>query len=186
MNPFLEKLTTFDELDSLLLSRIAMFINHRTVIRNQYLQKPGQFIDNIYFIESGIVTRYYKSEDRRVYTDFLGKGDLIFDVATFLTKERCKDYLQVYKPGSLFYLSRNGYDTICCEFPYFHTYLNRILIVAYKALECKLNILRARASDRYMIFQKEYPSLFQYIPKEYIKSYCSTSSPSLRKGSKLK
>jgi CRP-like cAMP-binding protein len=182
MNPFLEKLNSYGTFEMPLLSFMSLFLNYRQIKRGQFLLKPGQISDNIYFIESGIIAAYYKNGDNPVYTDFWGPGDLIFNAGGFIAKERSSEYLWIYKPGLVHVLSRDHYETICKEFPEFTNCINRLLIESHKTVESKLRILRSKPGDRYQAFKKEYPHIYGGIPFGFLTSYLAAARPTIKRG----
>jgi cAMP-binding proteins - catabolite gene activator and regulatory subunit of cAMP-dependent protein kinases len=151
--------------------------------QNEIIAKPGDVSQNMIYVNSGCLMTYFTDEgghDHVIQFAFAGwwTGDI-----HSLTKMIPSVYTtKALADSEVFLLSKNDMDELFNRFPVFERYFR--IIFQNSLVTHQQRIIQnfsATAEERYLAFQKKYPTLEQFAPLKYIASYLGITPEFLSK-----
>lgn len=153
--------------------KMQRLFSEMTLKKGAYFIKEGEYARQIGFLSEGIIRAFYRSNEGIEYNKhFFTEKQLVAGYSSLITKRPNKINQQALTDCRLYTINYKDllklYDT--------HQDLERLgrkvaeLFFVHKE-EREINIVMLDANKRYLLFQKEYPTLQQRIPQYHIASY---------------
>lgn len=141
---------------------------------------PGQNQEDIYFLKSGIVRNYHKSESKEWTSRFSQAGDFVLSVDNFLFNLPCNEFIESCTPIEVIKFSKKDYAELLSHHPELHIVAHNIADERLRLSINRMYSLRMlSAAERYHQFVKEYPNLYKQVQLQHIASYLDISQYSL-------
>jgi CRP-like cAMP-binding protein len=150
--------------------------------KHQYLIQAGDTVQCDYFVVSGLLKAYFSNpEDGKEHIMQFALEDwwvtdyqAYFNQTTSLLNVDCLEEVEVLC------LSLQNRDKLCSELHKIEHFFRRKSNSGYVALQRRiLSLLDSNAKQRYEQLLKQYPALFQRVPKTLIASYLGVSRETL-------
>ena len=158
------------------ISKFKKFKKGTELIRN------GQIVEKTFFVVDGCLRAYVFDNEGKEHTlQFAVKDHWISDYIAIFNKEKSNQVVECISDAIVIELSlSDGIDNICSRFPQIETLhrknLERHVVSLQKRL---LNQLQLSSTDRYNLFQIQYPEIEKYALNYHIASYLGITQQSL-------
>jgi len=172
MNEAVQYLHAVYPLSDEVLSHLDSILKSRSLVKGEFLLKPGEVCENIYFIKKGLLRCYYLRGETEVSAWFMKEADVIVSVDSYYEQVPSYEYIQALEDCDLYYITFYEEDYI------FQTYLEynvigRLLTRKYLQVWNRQlrNIRMLSAAERYQELLNKEPELLLRVPLKYLASY---------------
>ena len=160
---------------------ISPLFKQVTLLKNQCFVKENELASTIGFLESGVVRAYFMNSQGKEYNKQFFVGQSLIGAYSSLLTGNPNLITQQALTDCVIYTC--NYQELISRFNA-HQDLERLArtIAEYYFLEKEkkeIEIVLLDATERYAIFQKEFPTLEQLIPQYHIASYLGISATQL-------
>ncbi len=161
--------------------RILPMFRQEALLKNQFFAKENEIARKIGFLETGVVRAYFMNNEGKEYNKQLFVGQSIIGAYSSLLTAKPNLVAQQALTDCVVYTC--NYADLVSLFDT-HQDLERLTrkIAEYYFIEKEkkeIEIVLLDASQRYIIFQKEFPTLEQHIPQYHIASYLGVTATQL-------
>jgi len=173
MTELYKYLTSISQIQNETWNKVRELFTETTLKKGDYFIKEGEMANRIGFLNNGVIRAFYRNNDGIEYNKhFFTANNLVAGYSSLITKEPNKINQQALTDCQL--LTANYYDIVKLyesnqDFERFGRKLAEIFFVHKEQRE--IDIVMLDADKRYLIFQKEFPTLEQLIPQYQIASY---------------
>lgn len=145
--------TFSDELEQAMWQRIR----HETITKGDFLLRPGQVSNKMYFVCLGLIRGYSLKDDKDITTGFMPKGYHVISPVSFYTRQPSFEYLEAMTNTQLISMTYESVDYIYAAFPEYNK-IGRILTEQYYVrAELRAHNLRLLSvEERYEAFMQNY------------------------------
>ncbi|RZK00875.1 MAG: Crp/Fnr family transcriptional regulator [Flavobacterium sp.] len=161
--------------------RISEQIHEENFKAKQILLRPGETARRIYFVKKGLLRAYYIDEKGKEHTTwFVGDGDLMISVYSFLAQRTAEEYIEVLQDCVLQSLSWSQLQSYYADFKEGNL-IGRIVTEKYYIIseERSLFLRTQTPEERYRIMLERYPTIEQLTTTSNIASYLDVSRETL-------
>lgn len=159
-------------LSDTLLSQLKANISRKRVRRKDLLLREGQICSNIYYVETGLLCKYYSKGEKIIYSSFAFEGQLCTSVGSFTRQRYGIETIEALENSSLYYISFEQYLRYNKLFPEFNA-ISRILLE--KCLDLREERMAAMwmrpAQERYEWLINQYPKTLARLNGKQLCSY---------------
>lgn len=157
-------------------SALRQMLRRYELPRRNWLLKPGQVSERLYFIEKGVVRGYYLKEGREVTSWFMKEADFIISIVSFYSRQPAQEYIELLEDSVLWSITYDQLQLLYDTFPEFNK-VGRLLTERYYLLsEQRAQNLRMQlARERYTQLLTDFPDIFRRVPLKYIASHLGLS-----------
>lgn len=143
--------------------------------------QEGQAVENDYFILSGCVKSYHTDEAGKVHIIQFGMQDWwITDYEAYYNQTVATVNIDCIEDSELLCLSFSNREKLCAEMHKIEHFFRKKTNKRNVALQNRiLSLLSSDAKARYDNLLKQYPQLFQKVPKHLIASYLGVTRETL-------
>lgn len=161
--------------------KILPMFKQEALSKNQFFAKENEIARKIAFLETGVVRAYFINNEGKEYNKQFFVGQSIIGAYSSLLTSKPNLIAQQALTDCVVYTC--NYADLISLFDTHHD-LERLTrkIAEYYFLEKEkkeIEIVLLAASQRYIIFQNEFPTLEQLIPQYHIASYLGVSATQL-------
>jgi CRP-like cAMP-binding protein len=162
-------------------NRVLPFFEEKTLSKSEYFIEAHKTARQIAFLKSGVVRAFFINQEAKDYNKQFFVGPSIIGAYTSLLTGNVNLIAQQALTDCVIYtcdykLLTDLYDTC----PDLERFARRIAEYYFLEKEKKeIEIVLLDASQRYVLFQKEFPTLQQLIPQFHIASYLGVSATQL-------
>ncbi|KGK28845.1 Crp/Fnr family transcriptional regulator [Cellulophaga baltica] len=145
--------------------------------KNDFLIRQGENVNHCYYVVSGLL--------KLVFDDNNGKEHIVAfamedwwesDFSAYFTKSKAKMSLQCIENTTVFSISLKDYEKLSTELPKMERFFLKKSNSGHIASQNRiLSFLTSNAKERYEQLLKQYPLLFQRVPKTLLASYIGVS-----------
>ncbi|MCF1713290.1 Crp/Fnr family transcriptional regulator [Flavihumibacter sp. RY-1] len=158
--------------------KISQLLTPEKILKNQYFAKQNQVAKKIGFLESGVVRAFFSNAAGQEYNKQFFVGPSIIGAYSSLLTSKPNLIAQQALTDCMVYSCT--YSDLVQLFDE-HQDLERLVrkIAEYYFIEKEkkeLDIVLLNATQRYLVFKVEFPSLEQLIPQYHIASYLGISA----------
>ncbi len=149
------------------------FFAETTLNKGKYFIEEGQITNKIAFLKSGIIRAFYRNSEGLEYNKhFFIENSIVGGYSSLITGNPNKINQQAISDCKLLVANYSDITRLYDSFPDFERVGRRLAENYFVNKEQReVEIVLLDADKRYLIFQKEYPQLEQYIPQYHIASY---------------
>lgn len=168
---------------------IFSHFSHKKLIKHQFLIQQGDMVKNEFFVVKGCLKSYMiDSENKMHVLQFALPDWWITDYQALYSKSLSSLYIDPVESAEVLVISLADKDKLCAEMHKIEHFFRQKTSFGYVALQQRvLGLINTNARDRYEQLVKQYPALFQTVPKQLIASYLGVTRETLSrlyKGSK--
>ncbi|MCU7550986.1 Crp/Fnr family transcriptional regulator [Chitinophagaceae bacterium LB-8] len=162
-------------------SLLSGFIQTKTLSKNEYLLKEGQYCDSIAYINSGVLI-YFKffENGKEITIDFAFDGDWVTDNLSRLKNEPSSINIKAIENTEVFMIKQKDIQYLFERIPQLER-LGRILMeqAFIKIAQHSIDLQVLSAKERYKKMLQNYPVVFQKVPLYHIANYLGVAPKSL-------
>jgi CRP/FNR family transcriptional regulator len=173
----IRKLTDFSE------DECAMFapnLNQKLLKKGDFLLKEGQRVNEIAFVEKGVLRLYYCADGKEINNHFFLENDYAVSYLDFLKNRPSRYYIQALEDCELFTFNsealQNAYDQSKNWERFGRIVAESVYATATNRFE---SFLFLSAKERYLQMLNDNPRFIQRIPLYHLASYLGIERESL-------
>lgn len=162
--------------------KLAACLRYKEVWKKELLLRSGHICQHIYFVQKGLLRRFYSKNDIEICSWFFKEGDLMLSFESFFKQVASYESIQAMENCELYYIGYRDLQELFRNFSEFN-FIFRVLLEKYGCFsEQRLYSFRMmRASERYKFLEQHHPDLILRVPAKYIASYLGITSEMLGK-----
>jgi CRP-like cAMP-binding protein len=163
-------------------SYIMSHFSTKRLKRHQYLLQAGDTVQYDYFVISGLLKAYFANPDdgKEHIMQFAMEDWWVTDYQSYFNKTPALLNIDCIEDVEVLCLSLFNRDKLCSELHKIEHFFRRKSNSGYVALQGRiLSLLNSNAKERHEQLLKQYPKLFQRVPKTLIASYLGVSRETL-------
>lgn len=160
---------------------ITSSLKKTTLKKGTILIKEGDFVDNMYYVESGCLRTFHIDIHGKEHTVQFGIKDWwITDYTAYFSSEKAIMNLEILQDCTLYALSKNNRELLYNKIPQIHKFIRIKLERAYAAFQKRiLANLSQSATERYLEFINTYPDIEKNVKNYHLASYLGITTESL-------
>jgi CRP/FNR family transcriptional regulator, anaerobic regulatory protein len=149
--------------------------------KNEFILVPGEYSEDYYFVESGVIRSYTIDENGKEHVLQFGVENwLVSDRNSSFCKQKSKFYIQAIEDSTVVVLNERVSDKLSELNPDYLKAQNKLVQNHIRSLQDRINLLLgATAKTRYLEFMRLYPNQLSRIPQWMIASYLGITPESL-------
>ena len=155
-------------------------LKQKSLKKGEYLLKEGQHINEIAFIEKGVLRIFYLSEGKEINNHFFLENDYAVSYMDFLKNTPSRYYIQALEDCTLITFHS---DTLQLAYHKSKNWERFGRLIAEQVLSMVTtrfeSFLFLSAKERYLNMLKDYPEYIQRIPLYHLASYLGIERESL-------
>jgi CRP-like cAMP-binding protein len=148
--------------------------------KGDYLLRNGEVCHNSYWIEKGVLRKYYLAGEKEISTELLFENDLAISMRSYTLQTVSNECIQALDDSSVFSTSHARFQQSKKQFP--ELIQLDLLLTEYYALWLEERLFRFHTMDattRYRLLLQEHPEMIQKVQLTYIASYLGISLETL-------
>jgi CRP-like cAMP-binding protein len=160
---------------------ILPFFSEERLLKKEYFAKENKTARKIAFLKTGVVRAFFINQEGKDYNKqfFVGQS-IIGAYSSLLTGNANLIAQQALTDCVIYSCEYKSLTTLYDEYPDLERFARKIAEHYFLEKEKKeIEIVLLDASQRYMLFKKEFPGLEQLIPQLHIASYLGISATQL-------
>lgn len=160
---------------------IAAHFALRQLAKNEYLLKAGEHADNYVFLDHGYMRAYaHDLAGNEVTTAFYSPGEMVFEVASFFRRSRCKENICALTDCDCWSITYAQLNQLFHTMPEFRDFGRAMLVKGFSELKVRmLSTITETAEERYHALLTTHPNLFQHASLKHVASYLGITDTSL-------
>jgi CRP-like cAMP-binding protein len=154
---------------------------HKKLIKHQFLIQEGEMVKNEFFVVKGCLKSYMIDSDNKMHVLQFALPDWwITDYHALYHQTPSSLYIDPVESAEVLVISLADKDKLCAELHKVEHFFRRKTNFGYVALQQRvLGLINTDARARYEQLVKQYPALFQMVPKQLIASYLGVTRETL-------
>jgi CRP-like cAMP-binding protein len=169
----------FQELDAETEQAIKRYFVKETVKKNEFLIEEGEICSKVYFIQSGLIRRFYIKDGQDITEWIYYRNQWITSLSSFFEQKPSFEYLQACEETVLFSLSYADEQKLL-EYPLFskfHIKQLRLYLARLNEFHHIYKLMSAKEKYQYLITY--FPEIIQKAKLKYIASLMDISQETL-------
>ena len=140
----------------------------KKVEKDDFLLRPGQVCNSIYFINCGAFRYYFRTNDfiERTLNLYI-ENDWVFDHQSFTSQKPSFNYIQAFEPGEIFELDIYSLHELIERYNSFFKLGNLLVSVQ----DADFLLTEKSPDEKYKFILTNRPQLLHRFPLKYIASY---------------
>ena len=161
--------------------KIAPFFKEGRLLKNEYFAQENKTAHQIAFLKTGVVRAFFiNQEDKEYNKQFFVGQSLIGAYTSLLTGSLNLIAQQALTDCIIYTCDYSSLTELYDEYPDLERFARKMAEFYFLEKEKKeIEIVLLDASQRYVLFKKEFPTLEQLIPQFHIASYLGISATQL-------
>ncbi|WP_179375959.1 Crp/Fnr family transcriptional regulator [Winogradskyella wichelsiae] len=166
-----------DEEFSFILSHVS-FEKYK---KNDFIIQEGENVKNCYLVVNGLLKLVYDDKNGKQHiVSFAMEDWWESDFSAYFSQTKAKMSLQCIEDTIVYSLSFQNYQKLSAELPKMKQFFLEKSNSGHSASQNRiLSFLTSNAKERYEQLLKQYPLLFQRVPKTLLASYLGVSRETL-------
>lgn len=158
-------------IDSSVQEAIQQVIKRRNLPKGALLVTEGQVMEEIHFIEEGLVRAFY-NKGRKEFTSWMAhEGRFIWPLPSYILRQPSRDNIQVLEPTVVLSIRRQDLEELKRRYNVFNGLECRIMERYIVLYDLRTQILLLKAEERLEAYQLKFPELYRRVPLRYIATY---------------
>ncbi len=160
---------------------VSLLFKHQSLSANEFFVEERKYAKQIAFLEKGIVRAFFTNSEAKEYNkQFFVSPSLIGAYTSLLKKERNLIPQQALTECVIWVADFSELEKLFIKFHDLERLGRKIAEFYFLEKEKKeLEMALMDATERYLLFREQYPTLEQLIPQYHIASYLSISPTQL-------
>lgn len=149
--------------------------------KKDFLIQKGENVKHCYFVVSGLLKLVYDDKDGKQHiVSFAMEDWWESDFSAYFTQTKAKMSLQCIEDTNVFCITLENYQKLSTGLPKMESFFLKKSNSGHIASQNRiLSFLTSNAKERYEQLLKQYPLLFQRVPKTLLASYLGVSRETL-------
>ena len=149
--------------------------------KHQFIVQEGELVNKEFWVIKGCLKSYFFDNTGKEHIlQFAMENWWTTDYDAFLNHTKAKVSVDCLEDCELLYITNDNREKLTSEMHKMERFWAKKTRSAYVALQNRiLTLLRNTAKERYDLLFKQYPQLFQRVPKKLIASYLGVSRETL-------
>ena len=162
-------------------NKISPYFKEEKLLKNKYFAKENKTARKIAFLKTGVVRAFFINQEGKDYNKQFFVGQSIIGAYSSLLTGNVNLIAQQALTDCIIYTCDYALlTTLYKEYPDIERFARKIAEYYFLVKEKKeIEIVLLDASQRYILFKKEFPTLEQLIPQFHIASYLGISATQL-------
>ncbi|URC12289.1 Crp/Fnr family transcriptional regulator [Flavobacterium sp. B183] len=181
MNSYLTKIDTFiNSLDQETLAALNNISTTRSLKKGEFLLRQDEICSKSYFIEEGIVRKYYLDDGKEITTELYFKEDIAVSFNSYCLQTTSNEFIQAVTDITVSQTDFKEFQNAKKQFPKL-TELD-LMLTEYYAIWLEDRLFQFRTLDattRYLKLIKEHSHIIKNIQLTHIASYLGISLETL-------
>jgi CRP-like cAMP-binding protein len=181
MKEHLHKISLFvKNLDNEVLSVVQTISTTKHVKKGEYLLRHDEVCRHSYWIEQGVLRKFYVHEGKEHTTELLFENDIAVSLASYSLQKPGKEYIQVITEAVVSQTDFASFQTAKKVYPQLMEL--DLLMTEYHAVWLEKRLYEFHtldATQRYKLLLQEHPHILHTVPLTYIASYLGISLETL-------
>ncbi len=181
MNEYLNRIQLFiSQLDKETIKALKDISQSKTFKKGEYLLLQGEVCRHSFWIEQGIVRKFYLSNGNEITTELLFTDDIAVSFNSYTLQTPGSEFIQALTDTTVSQTNFHHFQQAKSKFPKLVEL--DLLMTEYQAswLENRLFQFHTQdATQRYLHLLKEHPQIIQHIQLTHIASYLGVSLETL-------
>jgi CRP-like cAMP-binding protein len=128
----------------------------KTLEKNSYLLKTGQFCDSYYFIDNGALRIYTSLNDKEITSWFAFKDYFFTELESYANKTPSRFNINAIEKTTVFYISRKQMDSFMEKYPKWSEFVRKTWEFSFVKLQQVVLSFQAQSAE------KRYEDLFKH------------------------
>lgn len=173
-----------EEIISLTDEEFDFVLSHFTQIKkrkHQYILQKDEIANKEYWIIKGCLKSYFfDNDDKEHILQFGMENWWITDYESFVMQSKSKIYIDCIEDSELLYITFEDREKLTSKMHKMERFWAKKSKYGRIALQNRiLSLLKNSSKERYELLLKQYPKLFQRVPKKLIAAYLGVSRETL-------
>lgn len=146
---------------------------HKTIIKKTKLANPSKIVDKAYFIKSGVIRHYVRSNNQE-FTKNIIKGPrfMLPSLTNFFLNTPSQIYCESITELEVIQWNKKDIFDFANRNSNLYKFLLQGVVRAFHSKEVKeIALHQLNATQRYLEFLENFPNLINEIPVQYVASY---------------
>ncbi len=158
--------------ESVIIQLMGAFKIHKKLKRNEFLIKPGEVEECLYFILGGTLRLYWVKGEEEFCYNFGYPLTFVSAYISFLSGKPCETYIRAITDSELIGIHKKDFYDLVEKIPQVEK-IWRIFTedALCERMEREMEILMLTPEERFNKCMEKTPYLFQLIPQKYLSSY---------------
>ncbi|MCU0385776.1 MAG: Crp/Fnr family transcriptional regulator [Flavihumibacter sp.] len=150
---------------------LRQHIQIMTCVPKQVLTNIGELEQHTYFIEKGLVRKYFYRGQEEITVQLSKEGQLISSSVSFLSGVPSDFVIETMEPCTLAFITKSGMESLY-EYSVNFEKMGRLIILEWMLMKEKTDTFRMISSpkERFVQFISENPDLLARVPQKYLAS----------------
>lgn len=159
---------------------IADFFQPKVITKGEYFLKEGQYVNQMGFVEKGILREFLYVSGKEVTKWFSTSGYFALDLSAFLFDQKSKVNYQAITDVEILSLSKENYNKISTKISRWDKLEKMFLAKCFTVLENRvISHLALNAEERYNQLFSFHRELFNQVPLNQLASMLGMSAETL-------
>lgn len=160
---------------------ILSFFEYKELKKHQFLVQKGQRADFSFWIYEGLTKSYFTDASGKEHIiQFALEDWWISDYEAYFNQQNAALDIDCMENTKMLCLSYKNREELCSQMHKIEHFFRKKANSGYIALQKRLlNSYTNNTKERYDLLLKQYPALFQRVPKTFIASYLGVSRETL-------
>ena len=158
-------------------------LEYKTISKKEFLLREGEFCNMEAYVLKGCLIKYYIDEKgTEVVVQFAIEDHWTGDITSFYDRKPSQFFIEALEDSELLVLSPEKKEALLERVPKFERVF-RILMQRHLSVtqDRLINTIVSSATEKYVSFLEQYPSLSNRVAQHYIASYLGISAEFLSK-----
>lgn len=182
-------LNKYQLIDSAVQEALLRVVKRRTLPKGTILLTEGQVVDEVHFIEEGLIRGFYYQDKKEITSWMADEGRFIWPLPSYLLRQPSRENIQLLEPTTVLSIERQDVERLKRDHTVFDNLQGRIMERYIVLYDLRVRLLLLKAEDRFEAYQQLFPELYQRVPLRYIATYLGVDPATLsriRSGYKVK
>lgn len=180
MEEFTEYILQFGHLNKQQVNLIGSKANELKLAKGEYFSEAGKVPKQVGFVIEGVVRGcYYNNKGEEITRCFISERNLVVDYVNFEGNTSSSEYLEACTDCKLIVFPKHSWDELSQTIVGWDLIKNKMVQLCMYQKSRKGPVISQDATSRYLEFMKNYPSLINRVPLNYIASYLGVTQQSL-------
>jgi CRP-like cAMP-binding protein len=169
-----------NQLDSDSLEILQSISSEKIFKKGDFLLKQDQICTKSFFIQSGVIRKFYLDDGKEITTELLFENDIAVAFKSYTLQQPCREIIQAMTDVRVSVTDYTAFEKAKLDYPKLQT-LDLMMTEHYTIwLEERLfQFHTLNATKRYLLLLENHPHYIQMIPLTYIASYLGISLETL-------
>lgn len=181
MKKLIDYISQFGHLNEAEIDYISDKGNYYTLSKDEYFSKTGTVPQHIGFIVEGVIRiGYYDGKGEDITRFFISENMLFADYFKLIENEKASENFQAITDCQLIIFDKQDWLHFSEHIEGWDSILNKMIqAFLQNKLQKKGSLLTEDATQRYLTFLKNFPTLVNRIPLSYVASFLGITRSSL-------